>query len=297
MRPTPGGKACGFLARRGLSAAPLDPIGSRIMEHMLKFLTEQTGLALILLAVLLIAAAWITFSINLRWLTIRNPARRSGKIGLSIVGALVLLLGFYLTYTSAVDGPIWKPTVTEYLSYVSLHGDREMCEAGGCKLEFFISGEYRTPSFVEAKYIDRIKTSGRIEKFRSVPPYKILNPEQYPRNPTYLEFAIDPTRPSDRIIQGQAEVTIINKLTPEAGKVATHLPYDTRKASMIVDFRALKFQIMRQLSARIETVHTDGIQRTGVIDPVRRDFANGLVVSVSGKDIPAGSSLVLVWGE
>jgi hypothetical protein len=267
------------------------------MEAALRFVSEQTGLALLLLGVVLVLAAWVPYSLKLKGLTLGNPTQRWSKGVVSILGLALLIVGVYLSYAKANENPIFKPTIDEYLSYISLYGTQKECESGSCRLEYFSSGEFRTPWPTEARYVGRIKTSGRIDKFRSIPPFDVLNPEQYPNNPTYLEFAISPRPGSERALRAQTDLTITKTLLAAQGKVGAHLPYFAKKATMIVDFRTLGFTVTKQLSARLETAGGGGVQRTGLVDPVRWDFAEGKVVSVTATNIPANSSLVLVWGE
>jgi hypothetical protein len=65
---------------------------------------------------------------------------------------------------------------------------------------------------------------------------------------------------------------------------------------MVVAFRPLGFRVTEQLTAIVESEGRGGIQRTGRIDPIRRDFSNGYLITVSARDIPANSNLILKWG-
>ncbi|UYN96670.1 MAG: hypothetical protein KIT25_06995 [Enhydrobacter sp.] len=264
------------------------------MDTALKFVSEQTGLALLLLGVGILVAAWLPIQLGTFSL---QPPTTSGKIVLSAVGALVVFLGLYLFLEAAPGGPVLKPTIIDHTTHVVLHGNEAPCRAGQCRVRYFITGEFRTPPFSEARFVDRIKTGGRIDSFETVPPYDNLIPNQFPGNPTFLQFAIKPQKPGGRVLVAQAELTLLNVLSPERGKIGAHLPYYTRKATMIVDFRALGFKPTKQVKGHIETPVEGGVQRTGFIYPTRLDFSGGLVISLQASDIPAESSFVLTWGD
>jgi hypothetical protein len=267
------------------------------MAELLKAALENVPGAAVLIGIVLIAVTWIPFSVQKRGITVSNPVRITARVFLSGLGVVLIAGGVYLIITPRDDIEITQPTISEYYGYTSLGGSQSDCASGRCEMRSFGSVVFRTPKGVEARYIGRIKSGGAIKSFRTQPPHTVQNPNSYPGNPTLLDFAINPRSSGDRVLNAQGDLLVLQKITTTNGKVGHHLPYLTRLATVIVDFRPLGFEISRQVSVTVETTNSAGQLVPGLIEPVRREFADGKVILLTARDVPAGSSVIVGWGQ
>lgn len=267
------------------------------MTEILKFALENVPATVVAFGVIVLAITWIPFTFTKRGVTVSNPVKTTARVVLSVLGTGLLGVGIYLLITPREDIEITRPTITEYYGYTSLHGGPLECGIGQCEMRSLGSVVFRTPKGTEAKYVGRIKVGGAIKSFRTQPPHVVQNPNSFPGNPTLLDFAISPRAAGERVLHAQGELLAVNKLSAENGKVGHHLPYDTKLATVIVDFRTLGFKLAKQVSVTIETPNRDGQLLTGYLEPIRREFSDGQVILISAREVPANSSVIVSWGQ
>lgn len=268
------------------------------MKDVLDFVSGNFYIALCLIGVAIAVLPWLPFRVSIGGFTASQPKTMSAKVVLCAIGVVLIGVAALLAHRQ-ISRPevLTEPTITQYFSYVTLEGSLNECSSGKCLMNYYTSGTFETPPGIPARYVGRVKTGGAIRKFHSDPEHEVLNKEQYPNNPTLLDFAISPQKPTDTSLKIQAELVIENKITPEQGKVGFHLPYHTNNIVAMIDFRHLGFKVTQQFAARIESKLDNGALITGYVDPVLRTFSEGTVVVLQASDLEAGSSLLLTWGN
>ena len=270
------------------------------MEYV-TYVIEKLPYFLGVVGVLLLVAAVLKFSIQKAGVHVQSP-NLGGRVILGILGALLIgvAVGLYVVQAKKLDlGP--RPPapkfLSEYYSYISVAGSEADCRSAKCQVRYFDTATVKTTDGSEAKFVGRIKAKTQIIKLVTTPRYTILNPEQYPENPTLLEFAIPPLKKTDTVLQAHGEALIENEYTPERGKIGPFLPYYAENVVVVVDLRGLDFTLKSNLQARIEARRADGTSVSGHIEPKLRLFADGRVAVISAQNLPAQSSVLLFWGE
>jgi hypothetical protein len=252
-----------------------------------------------LLGVVAVLAAIIPFRIDRDGWTLRNPTTKGARAGLFTVGLLILATSVYAV-TQVDDAELArlsKKRVSSYFSYVTITGTETDCLAGRCRLAFRDSALILAPKGQDVSYEGRVKTSGKIVSFNTSPRADILNAEQYPANPTYVEFRIRPASPDDRLLEAKGEAVIERSFSATNGKVGPHLPYFTEYAVFVLDLRSLGFKIQSQVEPKIETRRSDGSLVSGYVNPRLNVFENGRVFVITATNVAAGSSLYVSWGQ
>lgn len=269
------------------------------LKALLELFPSRAPYLFMLLGVVVVLAGVIPFRIDKAGWTVRNPttARARGlllAIGLSILAASIYAV---IKVDDAEIARLAKKRVSSYFSYATISGTEADCNAGKCRLSFRDSAFVLAPKGEDVSYEGRAKTAGRIVSFSTTPRADILNPEQYPSNPTYVEFRIRPASPDDRQLQAQGEVVIENTFSATKGKVGPHLPYFTEYAVFVLDLRALDFKLQAQVEPKIETRRHDGSLVSGYVTPRMNVFENGKVFVITAANVAAGSSVYVSWGQ
>lgn len=170
------------------------------MQEVLKYVEANFGPVLILVGIASGALAWLRATIRIGQSTLSSPTTKGGRVGAASMGVAIATLGcFWVLQPTAFGRSPWESAssgqrLRHYMAYVSVEGEQGSCAAGKCILRYYVSGLTEAASG-HVRYIDRIKTAGRIVSLNSKPRSTILNPEQWPANPTFLEYAIEPPNP------------------------------------------------------------------------------------------------------
>jgi hypothetical protein len=227
----------------------------------------------------------------LQWLPLRWVFATVLAVG--IFSGLSLAMQHYLN----LDIDLYsQKTLKYYSSYVTLAGTSEECRRAKCRITYHDSAFLVGPRGAELSYEGRAMTSGRILSMRTSPPYEVMNPNQWPDNPTVLMFKISPASRKDRILQATGELLAEATFSSESGKVGPHLPYDARYVVFVLDLRGLGFEL-RNLEPQIETRRYDGKLLAGYASPRMTLLENGKIVVVTASNLPAGSSVYVKWGQ
>jgi hypothetical protein len=268
------------------------------LKALLELFPSRAPYLFILLGVATLLAAIVPFRIEKAGWALRNPSSRGARAALLAVGLCILAASLYAAtrVDDAELSRLAKKRVSSYFSYVTISGTEADCVAGRCRLVFRDSALILAPKGEDASYEGRVKTSGRIVAFSTSPRADILNPEQYPANPTYVEFRIRAASPDDRQLEAKGEAVIERAFSPTSGKVGPHLPYFTEYAVFVLDLRSLGFKIQSQVEPKIETRRSDGSLISGYVNPRLNVFEDGKVFVVTATNVAAGSSLYVSWG-
>lgn len=269
------------------------------LKALLELFPSRAPYLFMLVGVAAILAGVVPFKIDKGGWTIRNPTTKAARSLLLVVGLLIAAGSLYavIRIDDAEIARLSKKRITSHFSYATISGTEADCSAGKCRLSFRNSAFVVAPQGQDVSYEDRVKTAGRILSFSTTPRADILNPEQYPGNPTYVEFRIRPASPDDRHLQAQGEAVIENTFSASKGKVGPHFPYFTEYAVFVLDLRALDFKLQAQVEPKIETRRKDGSLVSGYIVPRMSVFEGGKVFVLTATDVAAGSSLYVSWGQ
>lgn len=269
------------------------------LKALLELFPSRAPYLFILLGVVAVLASIVPFRVDKAGWSLRNPRGRGDRVGLFSVGILVLAASIYaVTRTDDAElARLSKKRVSSYFSYVTISGTESDCLAGRCRLAFRDSALVLAPKGQDVSYEGRVKTSGKIVAFSTSPRADILNPEQYPANPTYVEFRIRPASPEDRQLEAKGEVVVERTRSATNGKVGPHLPYFTEYAVFVLDLKPLGFKIQAQVEPKIETRRSDGSLVSGYINPRLNVFEDGRVFVVTATNVAPGSSLYVLWGS
>ena len=270
-----------------------------IIKALLELLPTRAPYLFMMLGVVIILAGLIPFNFESGGWRIQNPRTLSSRLVLTALGLVVVVASFYAAARSddAEIARISKKRVASYFSYITITGTESDCMVGKCILSFRDSALVLAPKGKDVSYEGRAKTSGRIISFETIPRATILNPEQYPGNPTYLEFKIPPAASGDRQLRAQGEIVIEAKFSAVKGKVGPHLPYLTDYVVVVFDMRALTFKIQAQVEPKLEIKREDGSQVSGYDVPRLNVFEDGKVFVLTAKDVEANSSVYISWGK
>lgn len=186
------------------------------------------------------------------------------------------------------------PTVHYLFVYVSVEGTEDECSKNGCIFRYYASGLFQVPEGQIAEYKDRAKALGGVIRIDARPGYRILNPEQYSDNKTYLEYVIEPLNKSS-ILKGEVELIIRNSMTKENGKIGLHLPYFTKHVTLLIDFSHLDFYPTSQPKVQIEAITPNGTLQSGAVEPRTLSWNGGHLIMLISENIPEKSSLILRW--
>lgn len=270
-----------------------------ILKALLELLSTRAPYFALPVGLLLMVASLVPFRFQRAGWVLRNPTAWTSRLALGLVGALVFALGLFGAFKvdSVAIEKLATKRLASYFSYITISGAESDCESGKCLLTFRDSTLVLAPKGTEASYEGRVKTGGRITSFSTIPRAEILNPEQFPANPTLAEFRIRPARSSDTQLQAQGEAVIETKFSAAAGKVGPHLPYSTDYVVVVVDMRAMQFSLRSQIVPKIETRREDGTQISGYVTPTMNVFEGGKVVVLTAREVAAGSSVYITWGQ
>lgn len=254
---------------------------------------------LLLVAIILALIGLIPFRFAREGLHIQSPTKMSTKAILVIFGLLIFYgsIEWIITTDEIALAKLSKKHLTSLFAYVVIGGSEDECKANRCRISFHQSILLTSPKGQVARYEDRVKAGGRIISFNTIPMPVILNPEQYPANPTLVEYRINPASDDDRLLQAQGEAIIETAITANNGKVGPHIPYDTDSVTFILDLRTLKFKLSNILEPKIETKRSDGVLASGYRSPAMSVFENGQVIVLTAANVPADSSVYLKWGN
>lgn len=269
------------------------------LKALLELLPSRLPYIFILFGIVAVIAALVPFRIDKAGWTIRNPSTGAARFGLLSIGAVTA--GGSLYAVTQVDDTeiarLSKKRISSFFSYVTISGTEADCAAGRCRLAFRNSVLVVAPKGQDVSYEDRVKTSGRIVEFNTSPRADILNPEQFPGNPTYVEYRIRPSSPEDRQLEAKGEAVIERAFSAKSGKVGPHLPYFTEYAVFVLDTNSLGFKIESQIEPKIETRRQDGSLVSGYVNPRLNVFEDGRVFVITARNLAAGSSLYVTWGK
>lgn len=268
-------------------------------KALLELFPTRAPYLFLLLGLAAVFASIIPFRIDKNGWTLRNPTTKYARVSLFVVGLLILATSLYAA-TQVDDNELTRLSrkrVSSYFSYVTISGTKADCLAGRCQLVFRDSALVLAPKGLDVSYEDRVKTSGKIVSFNTIPRADILNPEQYPANPTYIEYRIRPASTEDQQLEAKGEVVIEKSFSATSGKVGPHLPYFTEYAVLVLDLRSLGFKIQSQVEPKIETRRSDGSLVSGYLNPRMNVFEDGRVFVVTATNVAAGSSLYVSWGQ
>jgi Putative serine esterase (DUF676) len=190
-----------------------------------------------------------------------------------------------------------RKIIKNYSSTVTLSGSEADCDAGKCIIAFHESAFVVAPRGQEATYEGRAKTSGRIISIQSEPPLDILNPNQFPGNPTYVQFRIRPSTDDRQVLQASGELIIQQKVTASGGKIGPHFPYYAESVVFMIDLRNLAFDLKSPIEIKIESQSTDGRLLPGYFSPKINYYENGKFMVITARGMPAESSIYAVWGN
>lgn len=164
---------------------------------------------------------------------------------------------------------------------------------------FHVTAEVETSKTEDLYYQDRVKSGGAVEYIKSIPNHTVLNPTQWPENPTYLEYRINPFKSglTKFDVNGIGSLKIF--LDKDKAKFGPHIPENTDFALMSVDFSRLKgFELPSDFSAQVEGRDASGSLQYGAGPAqVRNWYKVNKTVTVIARNLPKDSSLLLIWGD
>ena len=270
-----------------------------ILKALLELFPTRAPYLFVMLGVVIVLAGILPFNFEKGGWKIQNPRTWSSRLILSLLGSIIVGASMYAAAKTddAEISRISKKRIASYFSYITITGTESDCSAGKCILSFRDSALVLAPKGKDVSYEGRAKTGGRIISFETIPRATILNPEQYPGNPTYLEFRIPPASSGDRQLRAQGEIVIETKFSALKGKVGPHLPYLTDYVVVVIDMRALNFKIQAQVEPKLEIKREDGSQVSGYDVPRLNVFEDGKVFVLTAKDVEANSSVYISWGK
>lgn len=269
------------------------------LKALLEILPSRLPYVSFIIGLLFLTIGLLPFKIIRSGWEIKSPSTKVSRLITIVLGILLTCLSLYIIII-ADDLELSrasKKRLAYYFSYVTLTGTESECRDGKCRILYHDSALVVSPYGKDCSYSGRIKSSGNILYFKSKPMHEILNPEQYPNNPAYLEFRIRPANQSDRKLMVQGEAAIETKLSANKGKIGPHLPYDADHVVFILDFRGLDFKIQKQIEPKIETKRDDSTLLSGYQDPRLSIFEDGNVFVLTASNVLAGSSVYLSWGQ
>ena len=191
------------------------------LKALLELLPTRAPYFALPVGLIFLAASLIPFRVEKGGWILRNPTAMGSRVSLAFVGVFVFGLGLFTATqadTAAIDRLATK-RLASYFSYITISGTESDCEAGRCMLTFRDSTLVLAPKGQKASFEGRVKTGGRIISFGTIPRADILNPEQYPANPTLVEYRINPASSKDTQLQAQGEALIETKFSASKGKV------------------------------------------------------------------------------
>ncbi|HTD16458.1 MAG TPA: hypothetical protein VK673_14845 [Chthoniobacterales bacterium] len=211
-----------------------------------------------------------------------------------LLGATIALLIFLLLLGR--NSPV-RPTLHAYNAHIILYPNSGSGSASeGTLIHFQVSLNFEVPKGQSANYEDRIKGSKGIVKVETVPPFTIRNPLQYPGNSTLLEFMIEPTEPSSRMLLARGMADIRGPKMDEQGKVGPHIPYFAECVFVLVDYSRISKEPLPLMRAELETAGKDGIRQLGSPTPELKLWKDGLA-TITAINVPQDSEIVLRWGH
>ena len=200
-----------------------------------------------------------------------------------------------------------KPTVTKQfkrLNYYIAHITFENIEGAkpgqpNIRAYFNVTAEVEASRTEDLYYLDRVQTGGAVEYIKSIPNHIVLNPTQWPDNPTLLEYRINPFKSglTKFDVNGIGSIRIF--LNKDKAKFGPHIPENTDFALMTVDFSRLKgFELPSDFSAQVEGRDSSGSLQYGAGPAqVRNWYKINKTVTVIARNLPKDSSLLLLWGS
>jgi hypothetical protein len=266
-------------------------------KDLLEYATRNLPGALILLGIIVAVFIWLPFKISGERFTLNPPRQLRYRLLVFVMGLLILASGVYLFTQGFKKSTLSQPTLRSYFTYISLEPMKKPTDSANCHITYHVALRFEVPEGEQAIYRDRIKSGGGGTNLISVPSYTVLNPNQWPGNPTLLEFSIQPKQIQDRSLDIEAVATLDTKVTLERAKIGPHLPYRTEYVVVIVDYSRMGFKTAPSLiRGEVETLEQGGVSQTGTLAPVTHSWQNGTVTLV-GRNLPAESHILLVWGN
>lgn len=269
------------------------------LKALLEIFPSRAPYLFMMFGAIVVLVGAVPFKVEKGGWKVQNPSTGGTRLLLIVFGLIVLGSSTYVASQTdeAEITKISRKRVASYFSYVTITGTEADCNIGKCVLSFRDSALVLAPKGKDVSYESRAKTGGRIVSFETIPRAIILNPEQYPANPTYLEFRIPPASNEARQLRAQGEIIIETKFSAARGKVGPYLPYYTDYVVVVVDMRALGFKIQAQVEPKLEIKRPDGSQVSGYDVPRLNVFEDGKVYVLTATDVPANSSVYISWGK
>lgn len=225
---------------------------------------------------------------------------RGALTGLAVVTVLLLLLLVAGTLvrsdtleSASVDIGLTRAVQLDELGF-HITAEPGGCPGNNCTLRILADARVRFPRGHKRIAKDRIKTAGAVTRIDIRPKTTILNPLEWPDNPTYAQYAVSfgdaPVR-----TRAHGEVILTTPVTNQEGKIGAHTPYYAQELSMVIDLRPAGLRPAGQVSAFV-AASVDGVLDRTNHEVDLSTWANGQVIMAFAAGIPKDASLIVTWG-
>jgi hypothetical protein len=265
--------------------------------------------ALILLGIIVAVFIWLPFRVSVKWFTLTQPRQLRHRLLVFILGVLILASGVYLFAQGFNKSTLSEPTLHSYFAYITLAPIDPPTGfptptvvpspkvPPNCHIIYHVALRFEVPEGQQAVYVDRITSGGGGIGLDSNPSRDVLNNNQWPGNPTRLDFKIEEKQQPSRFLDIEAVAFLDTVVTRERAKIGPHLPYRAEFVVVIVDYSRMKFSPPpSDIWGQLEFLGPDGVSRTEKLGVVSHPDAKDGTVTLVGRNLPAESHLLIRWG-
>lgn len=190
--------------------------------------------------------------------------------------------------TRAVERKLTETIMNYYHITIKVRGSIIECEQGRATTTYTGSALVDAPEY-PVVYRDRVKTGFGIQHQQFFPAARVLNANEFRRNPIELEYEVRGRENEKLFFTG--EITTNAQLRRDMGGTGLHIPYFAEYVTIELDLSDASFISEYNGSAVLEH---DG-NRTPVEDV--HFCENSTTYFISAKDVPANANIMFSWNN
>lgn len=190
--------------------------------------------------------------------------------------------------TRAIERKLTETIMNYYHITIKVRGSVIECEQGRATITYTGSALVDAPEY-PVVYRDRVKTGFGIQRQQFFPEARVLNKDEFQRNPIVLEYEVRGRENEKLFFTG--EITTNAMLRKDKGGTGLHIPYFTEYVTIELDLSDASFISEYNGSAVLEH---DG-NSTSMEDV--HFCENSKTYFISAKDVPANANIMFNWNN